>query len=74
MAHGIFIASHEVFRCGAWTLWLWCMRDLSSPTGIEPTTPELQAGFSTTGPPGKSHYAVLSRKFNTFDKNLSEHF
>ena len=30
------------------------MWDLSSRPGIEPTSPALEGGFLTTGPPGKS--------------------
>ena len=34
------------------------MRDLSSPTGIEPMFPVWKHDFLTTGPPGKSLMAL----------------
>ena len=54
--------AHGIFCCGARAS-LVVVRGLSCPTacgtlvsqpGIEPTSPALEGGFSTTGPPGKS--------------------
>ena len=39
--------------CGAWALLLRGMWDLPGP-GLEPMSPALAGGFSTTVPPGKS--------------------
>ena len=67
VAHGIIIESGSrvhthspVAACGLlvapWGIW-----DLNSWPGIEPTSPALQGGFLTTGPPGKS----LTRGFES---------
>ena len=40
--------------CGAWAQPLCGMWDLPRP-GLEPKSPALAGGFSTTAPPGKSH-------------------
>ena len=68
-ARGIFVASCRIFHCGALILQLWCKGSivvacrLSCPVtrGIlvptprtKPVSPELQGGFLTTGPRGKS--------------------
>ena len=39
--------------CGAWALLLCGMWDLPGP-GLEPVSPALAGGFSTTAPPGES--------------------
>ena len=64
--------------CGTWALSLTCassvvvLHRLSCPAacgiilvprpGIEPTSPALEGGFFTTGPPGKSHKGPFERK------------
>ena len=68
-ARGIFVALCRIFHCGALILQLWCKGSivvacrLSCPVtrGIlvptprtKPVSPELQGGFLTTGPRGKS--------------------
>ena len=39
-------------NCGSWAQLLWAMWDLPRP-GLEPVSPVLAGGFSTTAPPGK---------------------
>ena len=55
---------------------LFCGPGLSCPTacgilvpqpGIEPSSPELEGGFLTTGPPGKSPYLSFNWRFVPFD-------
>ena len=58
-AHGLLLASaapideHSLNSCGARVQVLCGMRDLPSP-GIEPVSPALADGVSTTGLQGKS--------------------
>ena len=74
-ACGVFVAAHRLLSsCGLKALSLRrvgsvvVVRRLSCPVahgilvpqpGIEPTSPELEGGFFTTGPPGKSQYFFL---------------
>ena len=44
--HGVIVASCRISPCGMW--------DLSSSTRNHTCIPELQGGFLTTGPPGRS--------------------
>ena len=46
---------HRLSSCGAWAQLLRSMWNLPGP-GIEPLSPTLAGRFSTTVPPGKSHY------------------
>ena len=56
------------FHCFAWALQLW-LKGLVAPQhvglvlqpGIEPSSRVVQGGFSTPGPPGKSHLHPLLR-------------
>ena len=45
--------------CGAWAQLLHSMWDLSSLARDKPAFPELQGGFLTTGPPGKSRELIF---------------
>ena len=71
----VCVASHcSGFSCcgaralGAWAsvvaAWAWLLHrmwNLSGP-GVEPMSPALAGGFSTTGPPGKSYHPHLMDK------------
>ena len=55
---------------------LYCGSGLSFPTacgilvpqpGTEPSSPALEGGFLTTGPPGKSPYLSYNWRFVSFD-------
>ena len=67
----------DFFSCGMWAaLWLWHM-GLVAPQphdtwhlpgpGIEPMSPALVGGFSTTGPPGTSPTRFLQHPAETND-------
>ena len=45
-------------NCGSWAQPLHGMWDLPGP-GLEPVSPALAGGFSTTAPPGKPQYICL---------------
>ena len=49
------VDSHGLFSCGTWLSCPTACGVLVSQPGIEPTSPALQGGFLTTGPPQKSH-------------------
>ena len=54
---------HRLSSCGAQASLLHGMCDLPGP-GIEPMSPALAGGFSTTAPPGKPYNSVLKRQPN----------
>ena len=49
---GSLALEHRLSNCGAWAQLLHSMWDLPRP-GIEPVSPALAGGFSTTVSPGK---------------------
>ena len=53
---------HRLSRCGSWAQLLRGMWDLPGP-GIEPVSPALAGGFSTTAPPGKPSNRFLYINF-----------
>ena len=64
---GSIYAVHSLSSCSSWAS-LIVVHGPSCPTacgilgprpGIEPTSPVLEGGFSTTGPPGKSSMVVI---------------
>ena len=46
------LQTHRLSSCGSWAQLLRSMWDLPRP-GLEPVSPALADGFSTTAPPGK---------------------
>ena len=55
-----FTVACRVSSCGTQAELLHCMWDLHPQTGIKPVSPTLQGRFSTTGPPGKSTFSLLT--------------
>ena len=49
---------------GSWAQLLRGMWDLPRP-GLEPVSPALAGGFSTTAPPGKPYQTLLTKTHNT---------
>ena len=63
VAHGLSSCGsqaleHRLSSCGAWAYLLCGTWDLPGP-GLEPVSPALAGGFSTTMPPGKSPAGVI---------------
>ena len=54
------LQTHRLSSCGAWAQLLRGMWDLPRP-GLEPMSPALAGGFSTTAPPGKPHFYFLNK-------------
>ena len=53
------IVTNSVLHFGFWPQGTW---DLSSPNGIEPTTPALEGEVSTTGQPGQSLWVTFKQQ------------
>ena len=60
------LQTHRLSSCGSWAQSLRGMWDLPRP-GLEPVSPALAGGFSTTAPPGKPCYIF---NMNNFKHNL----
>ena len=56
------LQTRRLSSCGSRALLLRGMWDLPRP-GLEPVSPALAGGFSTTAPPGKPHFFFLIKKF-----------
>ena len=56
---GSWALEHRPSSCGAWAQLLHSMRDLPGP-GMEPVSPALAGGFSTTALPGKPNITTLN--------------
>ena len=57
-SYGSRALEHRLSSCGTWAQLLRGMWDLPGP-GLEPMSPALAGGFSTTAPPRKPQYDVL---------------
>ena len=53
------LQTHRLSSCGSWAQSLRSIWDLPRP-GLEPVSPALAGGFSTTAPPGKPRTSVLN--------------
>ena len=53
------VAAHGLRSCGTWAQLLSGLWDLPGP-GLEPMSPALAGGFSTTAPPGKPDSSFLT--------------
>ena len=60
------LQTRRLSNCGLRTRLLRGMWDLPRP-GLEPVSPALAGGFSTTAPPGKPPYLSYNWKFILFD-------
>ena len=66
--------------CGMWAQQLWCMGLVapwlvgSSRTRLEPISPALASGFSTTAPPGKPALLVLRSEESYFQSSGQQGF
>ena len=56
------LQTRRLSSCGSWAQLLHGMWDLPRP-GLEPLSPALAGGFSTTAPPGKPGMIVLGPRF-----------
>ena len=67
------VVARGLSSCGSRAQLLRGMWDLPGP-GLEPVSPALAGGFSTTAPPGKSRFifwSCISYLFNMLSHNLS---